>query len=71
MKSTFMLLIALIILGFIKNETPAQCKARCYHENNICCEQYKDECGTKCFEEARKCYSGCIHLSFLAEEFIQ
>ena len=55
----------LCILSTVLTETPAKCKARCFHENEKCCLDLPQECGTTCYEAARNCYSSCNHLAFL------
>ena len=63
-----LILIILTILSMISlslSETHAECNARCYRENTQCCEERPNECGSTCYEAARKCYRGCNTLTFL------
>ena len=42
----------------------AKCRAECYLKNAECCNVKPNECGTTCFEEARKCYDNCRATKF-------
>ena len=64
-KMVLILLTILCIFSTSLNETPAKCKARCFHENEKCCLDIPKECGTTCYEAARHCYRNCNNLEFL------
>ncbi len=63
----FILVILSLILSIVSQvqETPAKCKARCYHENSDCCGKTPSDCGGICFEQSRNCYKACNELKFL------
>jgi hypothetical protein len=68
LKLALFIMTLLSVISLSLTETHAECNARCYRENSQCCMEHPDVCGTKCFDEARKCYRECNNLIYLSAE---
>ena len=66
-SNIYFFFIILSIINMIYTETPASCKARCYHNNSDCCILNPNQCVTKCYEEARLCYRDCNNLGLFLQ----